>query len=78
MAVTSCTPEDLKKILELFGYKLYRQDSWNWSMVRGVERPVIIPKCGELVSLDVLNAVFTRLGMASPQKSSRSPSNTPQ
>jgi hypothetical protein len=68
MAVTSCSPEDLKKIVELFGYSLHRQDSWNWAMMRGAEKPLIIPKCGEVVSLDVLNAVFARLGMASSGK----------
>ena len=58
-----CRPEDLKKILELFGYKLHLQDAYNWSMTRGTEIPVIIPKSGEVVSIEALNSVFTRIGM---------------
>ena len=67
-----CSPEDLKKILELFGYKLHLQDAFNWSMTRGVEPPVIIPKSGDVVSIEALNSVFTRIGMA--PGSSRIPS----
>jgi len=59
-----CSPEDLKKILELFGYRLHLQDAFNWSMIRGAETPVIIPKCGDVVSLEVVNSVFARIGMA--------------
>jgi hypothetical protein len=57
-------PEDLKKILELFGYKLHLQDAYNWAMTRGSETPVIIPKSGDVVSIEALNSVFTRIGMA--------------
>jgi hypothetical protein len=58
-----CSPDDLKKILELFGYRLHLQDSFNWSMTRGAETPVIIPKCGDVVSVEVLNSVFAQIGM---------------
>jgi hypothetical protein len=52
-----CSPEDLKKILELFGYKLHLQDAYNWAMIRGSETPVIIPKSGDVVSIEALNSV---------------------
>ena len=62
--MAQCSPEDLKKILELFGYKLHVQDAFNWAMVRGTETPVIIPKSGDVVSIEALNSVFVRIGMA--------------
>jgi len=69
-----CSPEDLKKILELFGYRLHLQDAFNWSMTRGTEIPVIIPKCGDVVSVEALNAIFARIGMA--PRSSKGSSDT--
>jgi hypothetical protein len=61
--MVQCSPEDLKKILELFGYKLHLQDAFNWSMIRGAETPVVIPKCGDVVSIEAINSVFARIGM---------------
>jgi hypothetical protein len=60
-----CSPENLKKILELFGYRLHTQDAFNWSMIRGSETPVIIPKTGNVVSISALDVVFARMGMSS-------------
>lgn len=62
-AVMPCAPETFRKILERFGYKVYRQDLLNWSMVRGTESPVIIPKKGKVVSLEVQYSVFAQTGL---------------
>jgi hypothetical protein len=72
--MVQCSPEDLKKILELFGYRLHLQDAFNWSMTRGAETPIIIPKCGDVVSIEALNSVFARIGMR--PGSSKAPSQS--
>jgi predicted RNase H-like HicB family nuclease len=75
--MVQCSPEDLKKILELFGYRVHLQDAFNWSMTRGAETPVVIPKCGDVVSIEAINWVFARIGMGpgSSKILSKTPAN---
>jgi len=54
-AFAPVAPETLKAILEAVGFKVSKEDGFNWTMVRGEhEPPIILPKLGVLVSLDVM------------------------
>jgi hypothetical protein len=70
-ALAPITPEHLKIIFELYGYKVIAEDKFNWvldlapvtdSAPQG--EPIILPKLGDLVSLEVLmDSVFSKAGM---------------
>lgn len=55
VALAPVAPETFKAILEAVGYKVVREDEFNWTLVRGpLEVPIILPKEGLLVGIDVL------------------------
>ena len=57
-AVAPIPPHDLKQILVLFGYKVIAEDEFNWVLAHdvkdGADVPIVIPKLGDLVALDVM------------------------
>lgn len=54
-ALAKCSPEELKNILLLAGWKVYNEDQYNWSLVKGIgSESLEIPKKGKLVSFEVL------------------------
>lgn len=46
---TPIPPTQLKRVLELHGYRSVGEDEFNWAMARGNDVPLIIPKDGEYV-----------------------------
>lgn len=61
-ALLKCAPADLKAILLECGWRVYNDDQYNWSMVKGIGSASIeLPKKGKLVSFDVL---YSALGKA--------------
>ena len=55
----------LKKILELDDYKVAAEDALNWVLVKNVgdELPIILPKIGKLVALDVMMDALNKAQM---------------
>jgi hypothetical protein len=56
-AVAPIPPEALKEILCLHGYRIIAEDDYNWSLTDKTQEksePIIVPKIGELVALDVM------------------------
>jgi hypothetical protein len=55
-AVAPIPPIALKDILCLHGYRVTAEDDFNWSLVdkNPNSEPIIIPKIGDLVALDVM------------------------
>ena len=48
-------PGVLKRVLELDGYLVEREDDYNWALTKkSVDEIVIVPKLGPLVAADVL------------------------
>ena len=64
-ALDPISPEHLKLIFELHGYKVTNFDDFNW--VLDLEPPresIILPRLGELVPVEILlDTVFTKAGM---------------
>lgn len=56
-------PVQLKRILELHGYKLVGDDDWNWALAKEGEVPIIIPKEGEYVAVEVLMDSLGKAGI---------------
>ena len=44
----------LKCVLELSGYIVAMEDEWNWSLVKGAGLPIVIPRDGEFVAVEVM------------------------
>jgi hypothetical protein len=60
-AVAPIPPRALKDILCLHGYTLIAEDEYNWSLTDKTQEksePIIIPKIGDLVALDVMMQVL--------------------
>jgi hypothetical protein len=56
-AVAPIPPGALKEILCLHGYRVSTEDEYNWSLTDKSQEnsePIIVPKIGELVALDVM------------------------
>jgi hypothetical protein len=53
----------LKRILELQNYKLVGDDEWNWAMAKEGEVPLIIPKDGEYVAVEILMDTLVKAGL---------------
>jgi hypothetical protein len=55
----------LKAILELDGFKVAAEDSLNWVLVKEVGEvlPIIIPKVGKLVAVDLLMGALHKAQM---------------
>ena len=47
-------PTQLKRVLELHGYVVSMEDEWNWSLVKGDSLPIVIPRDGEFVAVEVM------------------------
>jgi hypothetical protein len=64
-ALAPISPIHLKKIFELRGYTVTSEDEFNWVLDSdSTGEPIILPKCGDLVALEVLmDVVFTKAGM---------------
>ena len=62
-AITSISPECLKRILVLYGYKVSDEDEFNWILTREGSAPIPVPKLGELVGADVLVSVLSKAKM---------------
>jgi hypothetical protein len=64
-ALAPISPENLKAILELFGYRVVACDSYNWILAQNAtDTPIILPMLGDLVALEILmDTVFTKAGM---------------
>jgi len=67
-ALAPVAPETLKRILELKGYRVVSEDDLNWALARDLKgEPVIIPKAGELVALDVMSAALDTAQMSNSE-----------
>jgi len=54
-ALAPVPPETLKRILEKYGYHLLKDDEYNWVLVHDEkDLPIVIPKLGDLVAVDVM------------------------
>jgi len=54
-AIAPISPDLLCRILKAVGYSVLGDDEFNWAMSRDKsEAPIIIPKKGEVVAVDVL------------------------
>jgi hypothetical protein len=54
-ALVPIPPAELRCILEMDGYKILSQDEFNWVLAKGeTDVPIILPKKGDLVSLEIL------------------------
>jgi hypothetical protein len=59
-------PKQLKRVLELGGYAVAMEDEWNWSMVKGAALPIIIPKDGEFVAVEVMMNALEQADLVLP------------
>jgi len=60
-AVAPIPPEALKRILELYGFEVIAEDDFNWVLAdpkNPVSEPIILPKLGELVDIDIMMQTF--------------------
>ncbi|HEY3129584.1 MAG TPA: hypothetical protein VGL91_09000 [Acidobacteriota bacterium] len=56
-------PEQLKRMLEVDNWRLVAEDEYNWVLDRADSKePIIIPRKGELIALDVLMSIIGRVG----------------
>ncbi len=63
-ALAPIPPRLFKRILELHGYRTVREDAHNWALVRGDEElPIILPKAGEAVAVEVMMSALNRARM---------------
>ena len=63
-ALAPVPPTILKKILELAGYKTFKEDVHNWAMARkDDELPIILPKLGRYVAVEVMMNALDRAKM---------------
>lgn len=55
------SPSVFRKILELDGFKLVKQDDYNWAFYKdgaGLIHPVILPHTVDLVPLEVMSSIL--------------------
>ena len=57
-ALVKVTPEEFKAILLLDGWRIYQEDAYNWSLVKGDES-LEIPKRGKLITFAVMEHAFS-------------------
>ncbi|SRR5258708_39193942 len=60
-AVAPIPPTALKQILELYGYVVIAEDDFNWVLSESkneISEPIIIPKAGDLVAIDIMMQTF--------------------
>src|ERR1700735_1746256 len=54
-ALRKVAPVILKEIMEAAEWSVYTEDRWNWSLVNSEGLSLEIPKCGRLVSFQVMD-----------------------
>lgn len=60
-------PKQLKLVLELADFALLAEDEFNWAMAKcGGGIPIIIPKEGDYVAVEVMEDVLGQAGLARP------------
>jgi len=59
-------PRHLKCMLELHGWVVSMEDEWNWSLVKGDGGPIIIPKDGDYVAVEVMVSALEAADIALP------------
>jgi hypothetical protein len=59
---TPIPPKQLKRVLEMRGYILDNEDQWNWAMVKDNGVPIIIPKDGDYVSVEIMMDALHKSG----------------
>jgi hypothetical protein len=51
-------------MLEAYGFVLREEDEHNWALYRAAsETVIVVPKAGELVSLEILMSILDELGI---------------
>jgi hypothetical protein len=65
-AVVPVPPEVLKRLLEKKGYRVVRETDYNWTLaldndLGDISEPLVIPKCGNLVSVEIMLGGFSRI-----------------
>jgi hypothetical protein len=59
-------PAQLKRIAELCGYSVAVEDEWNWAMTKYGSVPIVVPKDGDFVAIEVMMGVLNDLGLFAP------------
>ena len=59
-------PKQLKRVLELHGYKIVGEDEWNWALAKDSGVPILIPKEGEFVAVEVMMDTLHKAGITEP------------
>ncbi len=64
-AIAPVPPHILRAILELDGFKVVAEDACNWVLVKDAADvfPIILPKIGKLVAVDVLMSALHKAQM---------------
>ena len=67
-AIACIAPLVMKQILELYGYQVLVEDGYNWVMEEKTptspeSAPVILPKVGDLLAVDVQMDIFIKTKM---------------
>lgn len=64
-ALDPISPEHLKLIFELYGYRVTDLDDFNWVLdLEPSKESLILPRLGDLVPLEILiDTAFTKAGM---------------
>jgi len=56
-------PTQVKRVLELRGYAVVNEDEWNWALAKDKGVPIIIPKDGEYVAVEVMMDTLGKAGI---------------
>jgi len=59
-------PKQLKRILELRDYVVVGEDEWNWALAKDSGVPIVIPKEGEFVAVEVMMDALHKAGVTAP------------
>ena len=63
-AIAPVPPDALRQVLQADGYGILAQDELNWVLAKCVgDVPIILPKLGKLVAVDVMMGVLDRAQM---------------
>lgn len=56
-------PKQLKRILELRDYVVVAEDEWNWALAKDRDVPILIPKEGDFVAVEVMMDTLHKAGI---------------